>query len=403
RAALERQLPRHMAPSSFVWLDAMPMTPNGKLDRKALPAPPREETGPAADHPPETPLEREIAGIWEDVLRLPPLGVRADFFESGGDSLALLSLFAAVETRFGRRLTVDVLTGGLTIARLVRLLDGDEQSRAPMDPVVALQPLGHRSPFFCVHGIGGDVLHLHRLAARMGTNRPFFGLRRTSEPCVTETISQMSARYVAAMLSRQPARPFYLGGHSFGAMVAYEMARQLTEQGHEIGLLAIIDARTPGWRPTPRDALPALYRVLADLPGRFHAEMGKFETASRFREGRRMLRRWLKAAFGVQPDAASMFDLSRFGPDQILMFDANLRALHDYRPAPSALPITLFRASEPLPADLIRGPTLGWASLSKGDVTVHIVPGDHHSITTEPLVGQLAAALSRALDASQGA
>ena len=173
RAALERQLPRHMAPSSFVWLDAMPMTPNGKLDRKALPAPPREETGPAADHPPETPLEREIAGIWEDVLRLPPLGVRADFFELGGDSLALLSLFAAVETRFGRRLTVDVLTGGLTIARLARLLDGDEQSRAPMDPVVALQPLGHRSPFFCVHGIGGDVLHLHRLAARMGTNRPF--------------------------------------------------------------------------------------------------------------------------------------------------------------------------------------------------------------------------------------
>jgi thioesterase domain-containing protein len=131
--------------------------------------------------------------------------------------------------------------------------------------------------------------------------------------------------------------------------------------------------------------------------------MAKFETASRFREARKMLRRWLKSALGVQPDAASMFDLSRFGSDQILMFDANLRALRDYRPEPSALPITLFRASAPLLADLVRGPTLGWDSLSKGDVTVHVVPGDHFSITTEPLVGQLADALTGALDASQGA
>ena len=76
----------------------------------------------------------------------------------------------------------------------------------------------------------------------------------------------MAARYVAAMLAHQPTGPFYLGGHSFGAMVAYEMALQLVEQGHEIGLLAIIDQRRPGWRLTARDALPVLPRIIANIP-----------------------------------------------------------------------------------------------------------------------------------------
>ena len=105
------------------------MTPNGKLDRKALPAPPREETRPPANHPPETRLEREIAGIWEDLLQVSPIGVRSDFFDLGGDSLALVSLFATIEARFGRPLTVDVLAGGLTVAGLAQVLAEDEPMR----------------------------------------------------------------------------------------------------------------------------------------------------------------------------------------------------------------------------------------------------------------------------------
>jgi thioesterase domain-containing protein/acyl carrier protein len=380
------------------------MTPNGKLDRKALPAPPREEARFPADHPPETKLEREIAGIWEDVLQSSPIGVRSDFFDLGGDSLALLSLFTAIEARFGRRLTVDVLTGGLTIAGLAQLLAGDEPPGAAMDPVVALQPLGHLPPFFCVHGIGGDVLHLHRLAVHMGTDRPFFGLRRTPEAGLTETISQIATRYVAAMLVHQPVGPFYLGGHSFGAMLAYEMAQQLVEQGRDIGLLAIIDQQRPGWRPTLRDALPVLYQIIANTPGRFRDEMAALDAASRFRAIRRILRRWSKVAFGSRRDVASMFDLKRLGPEQIRVFDAHLRALHDYQPVSAApVPVTLFRASVPMLSHLPLDRTLGWSGLAKGEVPVHVIPGNHLSMTAEPLVRQLAKALSGALDAAQGA
>ena len=402
RAALEQQLPRNMVPSFFVWLDAMPMTPNGKLDRKALPAPPREEPRFPTGLPPETRLEREIAEIWEDLLQLSPIGVRSDFFELGGDSLALLSLFATVEARFGRRLTVDVLSGGLTIAGLAQLLAKGEPLPAEMDPVVALQPLGHLPPFFCAHGIGGDVLHLHRLALHMGTDRPFFGLRRTPEARLTDTINQIAARYVAAMLHYQPVGPFYLGGHSLGAMIAYEMALQLVKQGHEIGLLAIIDQQRPGWRLTAKDAIPALHRILAGMPGRIVYEMAQVPAAKRFREMRRILLTWSKKALGFREDARSMFRLSRSDTERIALFEASLRALRDYSPAPSPVPITLFRANMSLLSHLAMDPALGWSDLAEGPVLVHMVPGDHDSITTEPLVRQLAKILSHELDTAQG-
>jgi len=348
-------------------------------------------------------MEREIAGIWEDLLQVSPIGVESDFFDLGGDSLALLSLFAAIEARFGRHLTVDVLAGGLTVAGLAQLLAGDEPLRAEMDPVVALQPLGHRPPFFCVHGIGGDVVHLHRLAVHMGTARPFFGVRQVQEARLADSISQIAACHVVAMLAHQPVGPFYLGGYSFGAIVAYEMAYQLVEQGHEIGLLAILDQRKPGWRLTARNALPVLHRILARIPGRIRDELAQDSSTNRFRRIGRLLSSWSKTAVGYRANAVSMFDLDPSETEQILLSDANLRVMRDYKPMPLPVPITLFRANVQLLSHLALDSTLGWSDVAKSEVRVRIVPGKHISITTEPLVRQLAKILSDELDAAQEA
>ena len=257
RAALARQLPSNMVPTNFVWLDAMPMTPNGKLDRKALPAP-AQDTQPAAHEPPANRLERDIAAIWEELLQISPIGVRSDFFDLGGDSLALVGLFASIEAKFGRSLTLDVLAGGLTVAGLAQVLSEDPAIADEVDTVVTMQPTGDLPPFFCVHGVVDDVIHLYNLAMRMGTRRPFLGLRRGLGAPVTETLEQIAAHHVAAMFLHQPAGPYYLGGHCFGATLAYEMARQLEEQGHEVGLIAIIDQKRSGWRLTLGNALPAV-------------------------------------------------------------------------------------------------------------------------------------------------
>jgi amino acid adenylation domain-containing protein len=401
RAALERQLPRNMVPTVFVWLDVLPLTPNGKLDRKSLPAPPREEALCDSDRLPVTRMEHEIADIWQDLLQVSPIGIGSDFFDLGGDSLALLSLFAAIEDRFGRHLTVDVLAGGLTVARLARLLAGDEPLRAEMGPVVALQPVGHRPPFFGIPGIGGDVVNLHRLAVHMGTDRPFLALRRLPEARLSDSINQIAARYVAAVLTHQPAGPFYLGGYSFGAVVAYEMAVQLVQQGHAIGLLAIIDQRKPGWRLRANNVLPVLHRFLARIPGRIRDEFTEASSTDRFRRIGRLLSSWSKTGLGDLPNAVSILDGRPSETEQILSIDANLQAMRDYKPTPLPVPITLFRANTQWLSHLALDSTLGWSDLAKIEVRVRTVPGNHATIITEPLVRQLAKILSDELDAAQ--
>jgi amino acid adenylation domain-containing protein len=395
RAALEKQIPRYMIPERFVWLDAMPMTPNGKIDRKALPAPTRDQICLSDYYPPTTELERELAAIWQDLLQVSPVSVRSDFFDLGGDSLALLSLFATIEARFGRRLTVDVLAGGLTIASLAQVLARKEPLHE-VSPLVTLQPFGDLPPFFCVHGIGGDVLHLHRLAMHMGPTRPFLGLRQTVDVSPNETLNEMATRYVAAMLQRQPIGPYYLGGASFGALVAYEMAVQLLAQGHEVGRLVIIDQRRPGWRLTVRNALPAMHQILGHIPHRLGYELARIPAADWLQHIRRTLSRWSKAAVGIRDDAASIFGLSN--PEQIAVFDANLRALRSYRSTAAPVPITLFRAKVQLLSHLALDSSLGWGDFTKGEVRVHMVPGGHGSITAEPVVRQLAKMISAELD-----
>ena len=329
-----------------------------------------------------------------------PVGVRSDFFDLGGDSLALLSIFAAIEVQFGRCLTVDALSGGLTIAGLAQILARDEAPVAKTDPVVALQPLGHLPPFFCVHGIGGNVLHLQLLATRMGTDRPFLGLHQTADARLPDSLSELAARYITAMLAHQPAGPYYLGGVSFGATVAYEMAHQLVEKGHEVGLLAIIDQRRPGWRLTPRNAIPALPQILAKLPRRIRGELSRVPVVDRVPLLSRLLLKWSKLALGQRLDAALMFDLSE--PDQILLYEANLRALRSYRPKPVSASITLFRASDQMLSHLPLDSTLGWKDLAENGVHIRIVPGNHGTITGEPFVRELAKKLSNDLDAAQG-
>jgi len=209
----------------------------------------------------------------------------------------------------------------------------------------------------------------------------------------------MAIRYVAAMLRWQPVGPYYLGGHSFGATVAYEMAVQLLAQGHQVGRLVIIDQRRPGWRPNVRSVLSALHRILGHIPYRLSYELARIPAADRWQHIRRTLSRWSKAAVGNRGDAAFMFNLT--DPEQIAVFEANLRALRSYRPTAVPLPIILFRAKVRLLSHFALDSSLGWRDFTKGEVSVCMLPGDHASIMAEPMVGRLAKMISDELDDAQ--
>jgi thioesterase domain-containing protein len=205
------------------------------------------------------------------------------------------------------------------------------------------------------------------------------------------------------MLVHQPAGPYYLGGHSFGAALAYEMARQLEEQGHEIGLLAIIDQPRSGWRLALGNALPVLYRILGAIPQRFREELAQTPKGRRLLHSRQLLTRWSKTALGYREDAAVKFELNAKKPEQIEPYESNVRALRAYQPGKLRAPLMLFRA-ETRPqklSDRAVGFTLGWGEFAEGGVQVRVVPGDHSTMITEPLVRHLAKALSDELDTAQ--
>jgi amino acid adenylation domain-containing protein len=395
RTALTRRLPSYMVPGSYVWLRAMPMTSNGKLDRKALLAPGRAQRRSSAERAPETGIEQELARIWEDVLGSAPPSVSADFFDLGGDSLALLNLLTTLEARFGRRLSVDILAGGLTILKLTQVLAEAETLGAEMEPLIALQSQGERPPFFCVPGVGADVLHLHRLSVHMGSNRPFYAFRWTRKGAAAQTMSDIAAGYVSAMIAIQPTGPFYLGGYCLGALVAYEMAQQLSQRGHNVGMLAILDQRSYRWRLTASGLLPALYHALVNVFEFFRDAPTLLDACRRIaRVAGKRPRNWAQAAIGLQPGTLQI-EVPAPG-------EAHLPALRGYRAVASSVPITLFRAIDTALLSLPLDRTLGWDRFTRGRVRVCKVPGDHVSITTEPLVRYTAKALSDELDTAQG-
>jgi thioesterase domain-containing protein/acyl carrier protein len=337
------------------------------------------------------------------VLGISPLDASLDFFDLGGDSLALLNLFAAIEVRFGRRLSVDALAGGLTIAKLAQLLAESDAPRITSNQIVVLQAHGRLPPLFMVPGVGGDVLQLHRLGVHMGQERPLYTFRWPTEGTDNATVGELAASHVSAMLAIQPAGPFFLGGYCLGATVAYEMARQLRQLGHEIGMLAIIDQRSVNWRLAIGDLLPALRHAMLNTLHMFRDEAAPLATTRRIARGvSGQMRRWARLAIGLpaKDDAGDIFELNRSLHGDI-PGEQYLPALRGYRPAPLHVPVALFRATEMTRHRILLDETLGWERLTGSAVEVHWVPGDHLSIAVEPLVRQLATQLSDTLNKTQ--
>jgi len=397
RRAMARLLPSYMVPAYFGWLESLPLTPNGKLDRRALPPPPDTLPSVTAYRAPATLLEQQVASVWQDVLRLEGIGAETDFFLLGGDSLAAISMFLLLEERFGVRLTAAQLAGGsMTVARLATHI-GCQTIDVQTAGVIALQPLGTQRPFFCVPGIGGDVLHLWALAQHMSdADRPFLALRGGIE--ADSSIKSIASRYAAAMIERQPEGPFTLGGYSAGATIAFEMAHQLRALGHTVKLLVLIDARSPGWTPNLANAPRIALNFVRNLPAWFRYDLMHSGVRQMLRDLRRKLRRRPGGAANVE----SVVDLSHYPATMQEVMRITYKALLAYQGLPWIGRVTLLRArAQPL-LRLHDELALGWSTLVPLGVIVRTLPGNHHTILHEPHVLALACALRESLAAAEG-
>ncbi len=397
REYLRERLPDYMVPSAFVFLEEMPLTPNGKVDRKALPDAEGNAERVRVWTPARDLTEQRLARVWEDVLRLSPVGVRDDFFELGGHSLLAVSLMARVEQEFGRALPLATLFKDGTVEHMAGLLrDGD--SSAAQSPLVALQPRGERPPVFFVHPVGGGVLCYAELARSLGAEQPFYafqarGLDAGQGP--RTEVEAMASAYVEALLEARAEGPYFLGGWSVGGVIAFEMARQLEARGREVAVLALIDSYTPaGLGPGEEDDVALLFSFARDLGLRFDAEHLAAEglVASGPAEQLRAVLEHAKRLGLVPPHV---------GPEQAeRLFDtyrANSRAASRYGPRPYAGRVLLLRAAE---GRAEAGE--GWGAYAGGGLEVEEVPGDHYAVMREPHVRVLAERLRVALARARG-
>ena len=246
RDSLKRMLPVHMVPSAFVILEKPPLTPNGKVDRKALPAPDASTlTEDTARVEPRNETEQVLAAIWAETLGLPTVGVHDNFFDLGGHSLLTLRLQKHVLKQLGQKLALASFFQYPTVAGLAASLarpeSGDHNSG-----VLTVDSKGGKTPLFCLHFLSAA----QNLAKHLGDERRIYGVENPIDDEINEwrrsqrdpiSLENLAGQYVTKIKKLEPKGPYHLAGYCFGGLLAFEVAQQLARQGDQVGALVFID------------------------------------------------------------------------------------------------------------------------------------------------------------------
>lgn len=408
RTHLAARLPDYMVPSAFVALDELPLSHNGKIDRRALPAPELGREAGAGFVPARDGFEQTLVKLWEASLNLQGLGVQDNFFELGGHSLLAVSLMARIEQSFGRALPLSTLFRKPTIEQLAQVLR--EQAAPPaVSPLVPIQTLGSATPLFCPAGGGGSVLYYYPLAKYLGVGQPFYGLQAVGLDGECEPLTRvedLAAAHLREIRKIQAEGPYRIAGHCFGGLVAFEIAQQLLRAGETIDLLMLIDvpARRPA-APLPTDDTGWLVKLAAVIRESSGCDLELSEQGLRglTAEAQLELFRDRMMAAGFLPPGAGVAQVRGL----LRVFAASGAA--DYAPhEPQALPIALFRAGEfhpdydftaaDDPGTTLTASSMGWQAYASSPVEVIVVPGNHITMMSEPHVAELAEKMRACLD-----
>jgi amino acid adenylation domain-containing protein len=271
RAHLQARLPDYMTPAAFIWLDALPLTSNGKLDRHALPAPGPAAFDRGAYEAPIGAVETMLAEVWERLLGADRIGRHDNFFMLGGHSLLAAQMISEVRATLGRDLSIRTLFEAPTIAQLSERIDRGASSDA-LSVLLPLREQGHGAPLFCVHPAGGFSWPYAGLL-RYLPERPLFALQARSlrGERAAATIEAMASDYLAQIRTVQPEGPYHLLGWSLGCHIAHAIATQLQDSGEHVEQLIMLDgypiaSDAPFAPPSEQDIMQVLVGALSDAP-----------------------------------------------------------------------------------------------------------------------------------------
>jgi len=408
REYLKGRLPEYMIPGSFVKLEHLPLTPNHKIDRRALPASGDShlKLGTGFREPRDL-VELELVRVWEEVLDKHPIGISDSFFDLGGHSLLAVRLLGQIQNRHRKEVPLPVFFQKPTIEYLAGLLREGAES-LEQSPLVAMQPLGSRPPLFCVHPGSGNVLCYVDLAQRLGVDQPFYGLRDVTLDNGTvmwTTVEEMATRYIEAIRQVQPYGPYLLGGYSFGAVVAFEMAQQLRRHGDDVDLLAILDAGAPAFssgRFEGADDMVLLAIIACDLARNTGKTWQALAEDLRELEPKEQLNFVLNYVI-EQTNSRNLFqgNVLDYIQAQLQVFKVRIKVVEQYAPRTYDSRLVLFQSKETedmLLSESFSDTSMGWNQLCAEPVEIHVIEGHHSSITDEPHVRILAELLKSCLD-----
>ncbi len=395
RSFLGKKLPEYMIPSTFKFLDRLPLSPSGKVDRAALSD--RVELEPDKDFlGPRDALERRLVAIWEELLGVKPIGVTDNFFALGGHSLLIARLLSRIEKTLGQRLPLVTLFQAPNIEALAAVLRKEGE---PASSTLLSIRAGSNQPFFMIHGSWAIPFLKQSLAA----DQPLYYLPSYWDGVDLprhSRIEDMAVCDLQEVRRVQPRGPYFLGGYSIGGVLAFEMARQLQQQGSEVALLCLLaptllrssslPPKFPG--DSPRTALlPRLSSAMARSRARFMSleppERPKFlrEKAGNFFKmieealERRTKRVFCRAyqLYGHPPPEG----LRPFVREEVNRTYS--RAAEEYTPTPMAFSgrMVLFMDENQGSEDLSC-----WRDLVVGELEIHHIPAKHLDIAKEPHV-----------------
>ncbi|MFM0639045.1 amino acid adenylation domain-containing protein [Paraburkholderia metrosideri] len=396
RDQLAAGLPDYMVPSAFVTLDTFPLTPNGKLDRRALPAPDLDSVVTREYAAPQGEIELAVAQIWQTLLGLERVGRHDDFFELGGHSLLAVQLASRLRQELGVEIALRELFAQPTLGRFSSTVAERLRSALSRPNLVAIRSHGDKPPIFFVHAIEGEVGYVRELATHLDQSQPVYALAATGllegEAPLT-SIPAMAARYLAAIRDVQLHGPYRLAGWSAGGTIAYEMAQQLIGADEGVAFLGLIDTRSDysaDRAPKPRTERPGATQaeMLTDLVSSV-IDSQAFTAVPQAGDADLDARLLRCQATGAIPADIDIAILRR----HLALRHSTKSALLEYLPQPMSIDMHLFTADDEDRSE----PRLGWAAL-QGIRLRHIpVGGTHHSMVTKPHAKRLAETIEQSL------
>lgn len=412
RQHLLASMAEYMVPGAFVILDAFPLTPNGKIDRKALPAPDQDAIVSRSYETPQDAVEHAVAEIWQDLLQLERVGRQDQFFELGGHSLLAIQLLARVKQALGVDVALTELFARPSLAGFSAAISAQQPAAASAN-LIGIRGGGALRPVFFIHDGSGGLGYVHGMLPWIGSGFPVHGLLATGlgeHEAPLDSIEEMAASYLRQVRAVQPHGPYRLAGYSAGGLIAYEMANQLLGADEGVDFLGLLDTQWAAAPAPPARAAPPAADVAIDAAEA--AEVMEVIDALKAPTSRYpSVQAEALAAFGLASGIDAL--LLRCQREGLVPADMSValvrrfmavgraitKALAGYTRPAIGIPVSLFAATEKANAARPATPE----ALRQADVRVIPVPGNHFTMMDGLHIEALGHAFAVELGAQQHA